>query len=360
MTGRFEMVNGVVEEALDLPPADRDAFVSQRCASDADLLTGVLRLLALSNSMDGFLDSPPAPLAEIRPGDVLGGRFRILEELGAGGMGATFLAEDLQLGPVALKTLHPEMRRDPRATERFLGEIATARAIRHPNVCPVFDLFTLDHARTGPLAACTMKYLPGETLARRLSRGPIPPAEAMQIARGIAAGIDALHAEGIVHRDLKPDNIMLTTGRDGAVTPVIMDFGLASQPGSDAPAPISGSPDHMAPEQFRAAATAKSADIYAFGLILFEIVAGARPFPREDLLPAAIRRATENAPRVGAVAPWAPRAWDVAIAHALSRDPSQRPVSASEMIEEMESQPTGRKARTIRIKGRCRRKRSVF
>jgi serine/threonine protein kinase len=360
MTDRFELVNGVVEEALDLPPAERDAFVSAHCASDADLLAGVRRLLAISNSMDGFLDSPPAPLAEIRPGDVLGGRFRILEELGAGGMGSTFLAEDRQLGPVALKTLHPEMRHDPRATERFLAEIATARAIRHPNVCPVFDLFTFDHARTGPLVAFTMKYLPGETLARRLSRGAIPPAEAMQIARGIAAGIDALHAEGIVHRDLKPDNIMLTTGRDGAVTPVIMDFGLASRPGSDAPAPISGSPDYMAPEQFRAAAAAKPADIYAFGLVLFEMIAGARPFPREDLLPAAIRRATEDAPLVSTVAPWAPRAWDIAIARALSRDPLQRPASASELLDQMESQSAGRAARTVRIEGRCRRKRSGF
>jgi serine/threonine-protein kinase len=147
---------------------------------------------------------------------------------------------------------------------------------------------------------------------------------------------------------------MLTTGRDGAVTPVIMDFGLASQPGSDAPAPISGSPDYMAPEQFRAAATAKSADIYAFGLILFEMIAGARPFPREELLPAAIRRTTEDAPRVCAVAPCAPRAWDAAIARALSRDATLRPGSAKEILDEMEGAPAGRAVCTIRIEGRCR------
>jgi serine/threonine protein kinase len=348
MNDRFELVNGVVEEALDLPSAEREAFVPARCGSDADLLAKVQRLLALSDSMDGFLDSPPAPITEIRPGDVLGGRFRIVAELGAGAMGSVFLAEDRQLGEVALKTLHPEMRDDPRALQRFLAEIRTARAIRHPNICPVFDLFTFDRARGGPVVAFTMKYLRGATLACRLSLGAIPIAAALPIARGIAAGIDALHAEGIVHRDLKPANIMLAAARDGAVAPVIMDFGLASHPGSGAPAPISGSPGYMAPEQFRTAAAAKSADIYAFGVILFEMIAGARPFPTEELLPAVIRRTTEDAPRVSAAAPWAPSAWDCAVARALSRKPSQRPESAKAIIGLIENQSVVGQARSLR------------
>lgn len=362
MNNRFELVNEVVEEALDIPFAEREEFVPARCGSDEDLLANALRLLAISDSMDGFLDSPPASLPEIRPGDVLGGRFRIIKELGAGGMGSIFLAEDRQLGEVALKTLHLEMRDDTRAMERFLAEIRTARAIRHPNVCPVFDLFTFDHARGGPLVAFTMKYLSGETLAYRLSRGAIPPAEAIQIARGIGAGVDALHAEGIVHGDLKPGNIMLTPGRDGATAPVIMDFGLASQPGTGGPASgsdmvpvaISGSPDYMAPEQFRTALVAKSADIYAFGLNLFEMIAGSRPFPPEELLPAVIRRTTEDAPRVCTVAPWAPRAWDGAIARALSRAASKRPGSAREILDEIECESARRETQTIRIDGRCR------
>jgi|HubBroStandDraft_1064217.scaffolds.fasta_scaffold03248_2 serine/threonine protein kinase len=362
MHNRFELVNEVVEEALDLPAAERETFVSARCAPDESLLADALRLLAISDSMDGFPDCPPASLPEIRPGDVLGGRFRILERLGAGGMGSIFLAEDKQLGQVALKALHPEMRGDPRAMQLFLAEIGNARAIRHPNICPVFDLFTFDHAHGGPLAAFTMKYLSGETLACRLSRGAIPAADAMQIARGIGAGIDALHAEGIVHRDLKPDNIMLTTGRDGLVAPVIMDFGLASQPGTAGPATgsetvfaaISGSPDYMAPEQFRTASPAKPVDIYAFGLILFETIAGSRPFPREDLLPAAIRRTTEDAPRLRSVAPRASRGWDCAIARALSRDPSQRPRSARELVDEIEGASARRETRAGHIEGRCR------
>jgi eukaryotic-like serine/threonine-protein kinase len=356
MNKRFELVNDVVEDALDLPAADRETFVSAHCGSDAAVLADALRLLAISDSTDGFPDCSPAYLPELRPGDVLGGRFRILEELGIGGMGSILLAEDHQLGKVALKVLHPEMRDDPRAMQLFLAEIANARAVRHPNVCAVFDLFTFDLARGAALVAFTMQYLPGETLACRLARGPVPPAEALRIARGIGAGIDALHAEGIVHRDLKPDNIMLTIGRDGAVVPVIMDFGLASRPGNGGPATgsdttfaaISGSPDYMAPEQFRTGAVTESADIYAFGLILFEMIAGSRPFPREELLPAVVRRTTEDAPRLSTVAPWAPLGWDCAVARALSREPSQRPRSAQQLLAEMESASARQEARAIR------------
>jgi len=344
MHNRFELVNDVVEDALDLPPAEREAFVSFRCGRDEDLLAGALRLLALSDSADGFLESPPVAHGGICAGDVLGGRFLILHELGAGGMGSILLAEDRQLGKVALKILHPELRQDARVMERFLAEIVIGRAVRHPNVCPVFDLFTFDHGTGAPIAACTMQYLTGETLRDRLSRGPIPLDEAMRIARGMTAGIDALHAVGIIHRDLKPDNIMLTPGRDGEPVPVIMDFGLASYAGTGqaesipyAPLDaISGSPDYMAPEQFRTAALTSAVDIYAFGLILFEMLAGARPYPAEDLLPAVIRRTTEDAPRVRSLAAEVPQAWDSAIAHTLARNASDRPGSARELLDEIE------------------------
>ncbi len=352
MNNRFELANSVVEEALDLPAGERDVFVPTACGADAVLIADVRRLLAISSAVDGFLDSPPDDSGEIRIGDLLGGRFRIVEPLGAGAMGSVFLAEDLQLGPVALKTLHPELREVPRVMERFQAEIGTARAVRHPNICAVFDLFTFELARGGPLVAFTMQYLQGETLARRLARGPIPPGEALRIAHGIGSAIDALHAEGIVHRDLKPDNIMLTLGRDGAITPVIMDFGLASRPGAEGPS-VSGSPDYMAPEQFRTASAAKSADIYAFGLILFEMIAGARPFPAEDLLPAVIRRTTEDAPRVSGVAPGAPRAWDDAIARALLREPSMRPGSARELLDQIAAASRAPEAHTVRTGARC-------
>ncbi|MGO4880427.1 MAG: serine/threonine-protein kinase [Bryobacteraceae bacterium] len=364
MPDAFDLVNSVVEEALDLPLGERDALVSARCGADQGLRTAVAKLLEISNSIDGFLEDAAAPLTEIRPGDVLGGRFHILEEIGYGGAGAAFLAED-SLGEVALKTPHPEMQADPRAIKRFLAEVRMARAVQHPNICPVFDMFTFDHGG-GTVTVVTMKYLRGETLARRISRGPIPAGEAMRIARGIGAGIDVLHAEGIVHCDLKPDNIMLTGGPGGTPVPVIIDFGLAHQPANvgerggswTALAGISGSPDYMAPEQFRTAAVTKAADIYAFGLILFEMTTGMRPFPAEDLLPAVIRRTTEDAPHISDVSSSAPRAWDVAIARALSRDVSARPRSAADLIAEMErALATGQKHR-MDIAGHCRHRAS--
>jgi serine/threonine protein kinase len=181
----------------------------------------------------------------------------------------------------------------------------------------------------------------------------------MQIASGIAAGIDALHRDGVVHRDLKPGNVILRAA-GGEVTPVIIDFGIAARA---VPSPaergcdtqvgeIAGSPDYMAPEQFRGSPVTQAADIYAFGLILFEMAARKRPFPAEDLLPAAIRRATEDAPDVCAVAPSAPRAWAGPIARALARDPAKRPASALAIIRDIQTESSAREIRSIRIDAR--------
>jgi serine/threonine protein kinase len=352
MHSRFDLVNSVAEEALDLAAHERPAFLTSRCGQDRELLASVERLLALSDTADGFLEAP-SDGCEIRPGDLLGGRFRILEELGAGGMSAVYLAEDRQLGEVALKILHPELRGAPGAIERLAAEIRAARAVHHPNVCPVYDLFIFE-TPSGPIAAATMPRLRGETLTARLARGPIASGEAMPIAGGIAAGIDALHRAGIVHRDLKPDNILLTPGPDGAAVPLLMDFGLAGRPGTKAPATrISGSPDYMAPEQFRGAPASPAADLYAFGLILFEMMACARPFPAEELLPAVVRRITEDAPRLCAVAPRTPRAWDSPISRALSRDAARRPGSAMELIGEVRRGLAEAELRRVGIACRC-------
>jgi len=331
MSGQFERVNEIVAEALELPPAAWDAFLASRCGEDGDARAAAERLLGVSDSLDGFLDMPES---EIQPGDVLGGRFRVLAELGIGAAGTTYAAEDAQLGEVALKVPHPEI-----ALERFAAEVRHARAVRHPNVCPVFDLFTFEH-KGRQVTAATMRCLRGETLACRLARGAMTPAEALPIARGIAQGIDALHAEGIVHCDLKPENIMLTRGPDGATAPVIMDFGLACLPSAGC-AEIAGSPDYMAPERFRSGPATAASDIYAFGMMLFEMIAGVRPFPPEDLLSSVVRRVTEDAPPLSHVIRATPRAYAEAVARTLSRDASRRPRSAGQVIAEIEQASAG-------------------
>jgi serine/threonine protein kinase len=329
----FNLVNRLVEEALDLPCAEREQFVIERCGPAHDLIAETFRLLAFSNSAAGFLEPPPA--TGIQVGEVLGGRFRILRALGTGGTGSVYLADDRYLGEVAIKVLNPPLSRSEPATDRLVTEIRAARSIRHPNVCPVFDLFLFNDERRGSIAVFTMKYLAGESLTSRLSRAALVSNEPLEIARGIASGLDALHVAGIIHCDLKPDNIMLTSGPDAQLVPVIVDFGLA-MPSGGGTAPISGSPQFMAPEQFRGGPLTTAVDVYAFGLILYEMIAKVRPFPTEDLIPAAIRRSVDDAPRLRAAAPWAPREWDEAIARALSRDPAVRPHSAVEVLDRMQ------------------------
>jgi len=334
-TNRFQIVNTAVADALDLPVAERAAFAKETYGADESVLVEILDLLALSESQGGILESSFDSSIEIRPGDVLGGRFRILKELGSGGLGSVFLAEDCHLGKVALKTIQGGTRGQTRKLQRIAAEVRAARALRHRNLCAVFDLFTFDHERCGAIIVFTMAYLPGETLMSRLARGPIPPSEAIEIARGIANGLDAIHREGMVHCDLKPSNIMLTP------TPVIMDFGLTSSlEQSNLRSAAFGSPDYMAPEQFRGVPITASVDLYAFGLILFEMVTGVRPFPSEDLVAAMMRRSFDVPARLHSVAPWVPASMDEAIARTLSSEPSHRPQSAGEIVAMLDRERT--------------------
>jgi serine/threonine-protein kinase len=334
---RFEFVNRVVDEALDLPSdrSDaliRDALIRERCGSETSLAAEALALLALADSAPQLLDGPAMPVTDVQPGDVLGGRFRLMRRLGSGGAGSVFLADDRYLGEVALKVMHAPM--SGHSVEQMAAEVASVRSIRHPNVCPVYDLHTFESERGEPIAAFTMKYFAGETLAQRIARSPLNPEDILRLACGIASGIDALHAAGTLHCDLKPGNIVLAAG-DGAPTPVIVDFGLAVSAGAAPAAWVGGSPQYMAPEQFRRQRLSAAADVYAFGLILYEMIAGSRPYPDEDLLAAAIRRNVESASSLASAACWAPHAWDEAIRRALRHDPLERPRSAGKVIEMM-------------------------
>jgi len=334
---RFCEVNRILEGAIDAAPEERDRFIADACGSDAALEHSVHRLLKLSAGIVDFLDVPPVPdEPAIRPGDLLLDRFRIVSGLGHGGMGSVWLADDPQRGPVALKTLRHDLRADPVSLARFRAEIEIARAVSHPNVCAIFDLFITDHP-TAP-AFFTMQFCGGETLAERIARGPVPLEESTEIARGIAAGLDALHAQAIVHRDLKPSNIILRSLPDGSLVPVITDFGLAqAECVLELPASrILGSPDYMAPEQFRGNTVKPAADIFSLGVILFEMLAGARPYPKEDIFPAALRRVADDAPPLSSLRAGTPEALDDVLAQTLSRDPSARFPSAEALVRALE------------------------
>src|SRR5690349_8939329 len=206
------------------------------------------------------------------PGTLLGGRYRILGLLERGGMGEVYRATDLALGQaVALKFLPEEAARNPRLLERFHGEVRVARLVSHPNVCRVFDI---GEAEGAPFIS--MEYVDGEDLASLLTRiGRLPGDKALSAARQICAGLAAAHDSGVIHRDLKPQNVMMNKRGDV----VIMDFGLAAIADQLTGAEVrNGTPAYMAPEQLRGSGVTQASDIYALGLVLYELFTGKRPY----------------------------------------------------------------------------------
>jgi predicted Ser/Thr protein kinase len=206
------------------------------------------------------------------PGRLVASRYRIIALLGKGGMGEVYRADDLTLGQgVALKFLPDDAARDEGLLERFRNEVRMARRVSHPNVCRVYDVGDVDGQ-----VFFTMEYVDGEDLASLLRRiGRLPPDKALDIARQLCAGLAAAHTKGVLHRDLKPANIML----DGRGQVVITDFGLAGVGDEIRGNEIrSGTPAYMAPEQLAGKEVSPRSDIYALGLVLYEVFTGKRAF----------------------------------------------------------------------------------
>lgn len=211
------------------------------------------------------------------PGTLLNGRYRIGNLLGRGGMGEVYRATDLTLGQsVALKFLPESASGNVRFLERFHGEVRVARQVSHPNVCRVHDIGQVDGA-----PFISMEYVDGEDLAALLQRiGKLPFDKCVEIARKVCAGLAAAHSKGVIHRDLKPHNIMLN--KRGEV--VIMDFGLAAMAESLSGAEArNGTPAYMAPEQLKGFEVTAKSDIFALGVVLYELFTGKRPYPAETV-----------------------------------------------------------------------------
>lgn len=251
-------------------------------------------------------------------------RYRIIWPLGKGGMGVVYQAEDTRLGrPVALKFLPPDAF-DNTLRERFLNEARAAARIRHPNVCPIYDV-----EETEDKIFISMAYLEGETLARKIADGRMDLDTAVNIALQIAGGLEEAHRQGIVHRDIKGANILI--GPTGEVS--ILDFGLAVLPGVErltAAGCTSGTPIYMSPEQARGKDVDSRTDIWSLGVLLFEMVTGALPFQGEHAVAVAHALAYDRAPAVSALRPGVSPALEKAIAKALEKVPSDRWQSARE------------------------------
>src|SRR5215468_1129318 len=262
-------------------------------------------------------DRSGAPLS-YKPGDLVAERYKILRVIGEGGMGEVYEAEDLLLKErVALKTLRDHVANDDTIIHRFKREIQLARKVTHPNVCRLFDV-GIDKRGNREAAFLTMELLEGETLSARIRReGRMTTDEALPIAEQIAAGLAAAHAAGIIHRDLKCANVILVEAPAG-LRAVVTDFGLArvAAEGSDQVTgdAVVGSPAYMAPEQVEGGRRLTAAcDIYAFGVVLYEMVTGKLPFIGETPLATAVMRLREPPTPPRAVVPDLDPHWDEGI-----------------------------------------------
>ncbi len=231
--------------------------------------------------------------------------YRVLDKLGSGGMGVVYRAEDLQLGrQVALKFLSPEFAQDPVARERFQREARAASALNHPNVCTVYSV---EECTGQPVIS--MELVEGETLSALLAKGPMPMPQTMELAIQVAAALDAAHRKGVVHRDLKPGNLMVT-----GCGVKVLDFGIAKMDRPTARRAVTedgdvmGTPQYMSPEQVQGRETDARSDIFSFGLVLREMLAGSR----------------------------IPRRWELAVSRCLARDPDARWQTARELKAELE------------------------
>jgi serine/threonine-protein kinase len=239
-------------------------------------------------------------------------------------MGEVYRAEDTKIGQtVALKFLPARLERDPVLLARLHDEVRLGRQIAHPNVCHLYDIIDWDGAHF-----VAMEYVDGEDLGRLLRRiGRLAPDKAVDFARGIAAGLAAAHAKGILHRDLKPANIMIDSRGDAR----IMDFGLALAAGED-DGTISGTPAYMAPEQLEGAPATVQSDLYALGLVMYELVTGKRAHNVRTLTER-IRDASSQITTPSSVIRDMDPAVERVILRCLASDPEQRPASAREVIQ---------------------------
>ncbi|HJR61297.1 MAG TPA: serine/threonine-protein kinase [Vicinamibacterales bacterium] len=284
---RWKQVTDLFHATLDRRAPERLAFLREAAAGDDDLRREVESLLAAHTSSAGFLEAPAwgvAPeLMFDEPSSTLAGRtigpYRVLEELGRGGMGVVYAAEDTRLRrQVALKALPPDYSNDAKRRERLRREAQAAASLTHPAIATIHALEELD----GELYIVS-ELVRGRTLRDELNDGPFPPARLHATLLEIAGGLAAAHAQGIVHRDLKPENIMRAA--DGHVK--ILDFGLARSAGLDSHATMTqltqagsavGTPGYMAPEQLSGGTVDARTDVFAFGVLAAELATGEHPF----------------------------------------------------------------------------------
>jgi hypothetical protein len=339
LTSEWSRITALFEEAVDLDRDARDALLSRASVTDASSVAEVRALLAAHDRAGGFLETPPwAAMPDLLSDDLdrspdLSGRqvgpYRILEQLGRGGMGIVYAAEDTRLGrTVALKALPPAFTRDTIARERLAREARAAAGLSHPAIATVYAFEEID----GDVFIAT-ELVRGATLRTMLASGPLAADDLLRILTSIAEALDAAHAHGIIHRDLKPENVLLSN--DGRVK--VVDFGLARSlsPGAG-PNPsltvtgaLLGTPGYMSPEQLRGAPLDARSDVFAFGVMAYECATGTHPFGGTDAASLVERLVSPQSPLAHHINP---SALDAIVRRCLEINPSARFASGRELL----------------------------
>ncbi|MCU0302801.1 MAG: protein kinase [Thermoanaerobaculales bacterium] len=278
--------------------------------------------------------------ATFAPGQLVAGRYEVEHFLARGGMGEVYRVHDRELGEsVALKTILPRSAGDPVSLDRFRREIQIARKVSHRNVCRIFDLGRHVADDGGEVVFLTMELLAGVSLRARLRESVLTPAEAVDVVTQLAAGLGAAHRSGIVHRDLKPSNVFLVPEGEGTRV-VIADFGLArTQLKEDGQLTVTGTgeilgtPAYMAPEQLEGKPATTASDIYAFGLVMYEMLTGAQPFEGDSAFQIALNKLRDEPTSPSTRVRGLPALWDRIILRCLEKDPADRFAKVDEISE---------------------------
>lgn len=349
---RWAEIEPLLDQALDLAPDRRPALLAEKCSADPGRRAEVERLLRASEAADSLLGDSAAvyasPLAAkvverrtVAPGDRLGA-YLIERELGRGGTATVYLARDTRHDRlVALKVLRAELSASLGA-ERFAREIAIAAQLSHPHILPLHDSGSLDLAPDTRVLFYTMPYIEGRSLRERLrDEAQLPVDEVLRIARQVADALDHAHRHGVVHRDIKPENILLAgyqprggaAGREpsGRVEAVVADFGIARAVDIAGAERLTetglalGTPDYMSPEQGAGSARLDArSDIYALGVVVYEMLAGQLPFTGPSPQAILARHAVDPVPSLRTVRPTVSPSLEQAVTRALAKVPADR------------------------------------
>jgi serine/threonine-protein kinase len=334
-----ERLGELFERAIELPRAARTAFLDAECANEPELRAELERLLESHARAPEPLDRLAGDLLPHAVDAVssmpLVGRtvahYRIEALVGRGGMGVVYKAYDLKLGRhVALKFLRADLSDDPQARARLESEARAASALDHPNIGVVHEIGAAEHAPGDERLFLAMAYYTGETLGRKIDRGPMSVPETLRYVVQVAAGLARAHEAGIVHRDVKPGNVIVTDRGDVK----IVDFGVARTAGSalTQSGATLGTVAYMSPEQTRGLPVDRRSDLWSLGVMLYEMLAAQRPFrgANDAVVIHAIRH--DEAEPLAAVRADVPPALASVVARCLRKDPVARFAESSEVV----------------------------